>query len=992
MANHPRADIAEVTFQAYASRHQTNEEQRRCWRLRTRAALMAIVSMVIASLIIYWFVNSILVSRNLDTTGHQDPGSRDQQRFTSKKQSRYGRLPTQVVPLGYILKIIPILDEGNFTILGYTEIRLYCRVPMKHVRLHAHKLDIKNITIEEDRPDNATRIITKYVFELDDDFLDIFLLQLLNAGESYILKIKYTARLDEEPYGLFRSKYQDKSTNSTRWIAVSNFSPDFARTAFPCFDEPSIKAPFEISIGRWVNMRTHSNSMRIAVEKIHDMPGYVWDHYEKTLPMSTYLTAFMVTDFQSYQINATGWPLHSVFARKDVQNDTVCVGYLIPSIVRLMQNLTGFHYDLSKLDVIMVPSLAYSAMENWGLITFREDSILVPDKKHLIEVKQGFARIASHEVAHQWFGNLVTPKWWSDVWLKEGFSSFFGIMALSMVDSFSSMQDMLTAQYHEMFERESTETAHPLHLNLTTRNNLKGVFDSTPYVKGNCLINMIYHFLGESTFFSSIRRYISTYHYRSANEDDLWDIFQQEITSTNALPKELSMGSIMKTWTHQAGFPVVHVIRNNETGLVELTQERFYRHGLNGTTIAATTTGELWRIPLTWTIESDQRFDETLPKAWMLQRRMVINDTGLSEAIFDNQWILFNINQTGLYRVNYDVQNWSLLTSRFNFLPETTKLQLLNDAFAMFNAGLIEHDLLTTVLFNFDANTEEAVWLSAVVSLRYIKYRLWDSQDFKFAMCKLVDEVYSAKAKNMMKSDLESWTRFKIEMTKVACSMGHKTCLNILKSYVEGLLAQNGSMIDDIITREFRAWAYCTYSKLVSPEQWRKLIETYRTTLELNKPELAYALGCVLNATLIEGYLSFVSNKIGSQNSTINVSSYLGHTLVAVADNPNTFRIAMDFMERMENMNMFQAIVTDYKQLIEIFYGFSNTMDQEENVKWLTRFKDSHESKYESTVIGSIINDVKFNVVWNRRYRNSMVNAFRKIAKESAENEECSKN
>ncbi|KAI4487822.1 hypothetical protein M0802_011782 [Mischocyttarus mexicanus] len=460
----------------------------------------------------------------------------------------------------------------------------------------------------------------------------------------YILNIKYTGSLNEQPIGLFRSKYYNEITNVTRWIAVSNFFPDFARRAFPCFDEPSIKAPFRISIGRKVDMRTHSNSIRIATEKINDLPDHVWDHYEKTPPISTYLIALMVTDFQSYQINVTDRPFHNVFARKDVQNDTTYIGNLIPPIVRFMENLTGFHYDLEKLDMIAVPSLAYSPMENWGLITFRESNVVLRNKNQQIDNKKRLAMIVSKEVAHQWFGNLVTPKWWSEVWLKDGFSSFFGIKALTMIESSWSVKDIMPMQYREMFEKEEKVNAHPLYFNLSiTEKPLRDAFDTTANVKGNCLVNMIYHFIGESIFVSSIKKYIRGYYYRSADQNDLWDIFQHEIELSKSPLKNFSMKSIMKGWTNQAGFPVVHVIRNNETGFVELMQERFYKQDLND----HSTKEELWSIPLTWTIESDQRFDGTLPKAWMLERRMVINDTGLSEAIFNNQWILFNINQTG---------------------------------------------------------------------------------------------------------------------------------------------------------------------------------------------------------------------------------------------------------------------------------------------------------------------------------------------------------
>ncbi|XP_047356271.1 thyrotropin-releasing hormone-degrading ectoenzyme-like isoform X1 [Vespa velutina] len=977
MANHTGpADIAEVTFQAYARQQITNEEPRRCYHLKIRFILMAIVSTVIASLIIYWFINSILVNHN--ESKHFDS---NRYRSALRKQSHF-QLPSQVIPLEYTLRIIPLLAENNFSIIGDVKIQLYCKHPTKHIRLHSRKLNIKNVKITNIRPANKSYIIENYKLISDDEFLDIFLLQLLIKNQSYMLSIRYTADLNEEPIGLFRSKYRNKISNVTRWIAVSNFYPDFARRTFPCFDEPSIKTPFRISISRKIDMRTHSNSILIATEINHDISGHVWDHYNKTLPMSTYLVAFMVTDFQSYQINVTDRPFHNVFARKDVQNDTMYIGNLIPRIVRLMQNLTGFHYDLDKLDMIAVPSLAYSSMENWGLITFRENNILVRNKKQHLDSKLRSAIIASHAVAHQWFGNLVTPKWWSDVWLKEGFSSFFGIKALSMIESSWSMEYIMAGQYRKMFEREAKEKAYPLYLNLSMKKSLRDIYDSRAYLKGNCLVNMIFHFLGESIFFSSIKRYINIYRHGAADQEDLWDIFQEEIKSRSHM--EFSMRNIMKNWTDHAGFPVVHVLRNNETGLVELTQERFYRDALN----PHGTSEELWSIPLTWTIESDQRFDGTLPKAWMLERRMVINDTGLSEAIFNNQWILFNINQTGLYRVNYDVENWRLLTNRFDILPETTKLQILNDAFAMFNAGLLDQAFLWKILLKFNVDTEETVWLSVKDAFKYIEYRLWDSQVFEFVTCKLVEDVYISKVKNLFEIDIDSWSTFNFEMTKWACSMGHKTCIKSVLNFVDELLENDTSITDDL-TREFRLWAYCTYAKFSSEEQWSKLLAKYHEAKENDKYSLAYALGCTLNITLIERYLSSIS--LENKNSKNNENQYVEVTLMAIANNPSALNLTMAFIEQLENVDKRYSNIEYYDPLVNIFYDFSTTMDQEENVKWLTRFKGSPGSKYD-TLIETIINDVKFNVAWNRRHKNVTIDRLRIIADTMNESKDCLKN
>lgn len=337
--------------------------------------------------------------------------------------------------------------------------------------------------------------------------------------------------------------------------------------------------------------------------------------------------------------------------------------------------------------------------------------------------------------------------------------------------------------------------------------------------------------------------------------------------------------------------------------------------------------------------------------------------------------------------MNYDKENWRLLTSRFDRLPETTKLQLLDDAFAAFNAGSVEHDLLFDLLRRFDENTEESVWSLATESWRYIQYRLWDSEDFRLAMCELLDDVWS-------NDKIAARTIIESEMARMACSFGHKSFLNLTRHLVKNLLSQNSSTFRNVSSRKWLTRVYCTYVETATLEEWRELRKKYETAIEPEKSSLAYALGCTPNVTSIKGYLSFLTDTIEDINSTITVppSRYLGETLRSIADNPRTYEIAVDLLEWMDKTSTTKSVIKDEKQLIHILGGFSHTMSQEENVKWLTRFKAEHESEYESTVIESIINDVKFNVAWNRRHRNAMLETFKKVASNLSGSNRCSRN
>ncbi|XP_012061187.1 PREDICTED: thyrotropin-releasing hormone-degrading ectoenzyme-like [Atta cephalotes] len=954
----------------------------RGWQVKTRIAVVILI--FIGSMIIYWFVSSSMENR-------QDGRHRGSISGKSRKMAHLERLSDQVLPLEYTLKILPILEENNFTMIGDTQIQFYSKVPTKHIRFHARKLLIQDISVKEFRSPNASKLTSTYaVMDDEEDFIDVFLLHVLITEKIYILHIKYMIPLYQKPKGFFRSAHIDHNTNETRyesrlffsrWIAVSNFSPDYARSAYPCFDEPWIKTPFRISIGRKSNMRSHSNSMRKFTEEIHDMPGYVWDHYEKTFRMPTYVVAFMVTDFSSYDVAVTDRPSHTVFFRKEIANDTRYVGDLISKILRVVQNFTGFYYELDKLDVIVVPELAYAAMENWGLLTFREDVILIKKDDSIIESKKSIASIAAHEVAHQWFGNLVTPKWWDEVWLKEGFASFFGFLALNAIEPTSwNLQTHFLIGCHDVFDNDAGEAAHPLHIDLRKMNKLTGVFDLTSYVKGNCMTHMIYHFLGERIFLSSVRHYMRTYHYRNADQEDLWSAFQMEIDEANGLPASsgLRMKDIMRTWTYQAGLPVLHVQQNRETGAIELMQDRFYHYGLNSTS------EELWHIPLTWTTENEQQFGNILPKAWMIKKRMKINDTALSRATSNNQWILFNINQTALYRVNYDINNWKLLTKSFQALPEITKVQVLTDSSAMTNAGLLDKRIMWNILEKMEKESGIILWTPALRLLTTIQNRLWDSNLFKFVICKFINKVYSKIAPTVIYKNPTLWTEFEINLMKSACSVDYQACLMTVLDFDRKMLQNESS---NSLPQEFRSWAYCTLMKVTTEEQWLALLKRYNESTVHDKKSLAFALGCHANVNLLQRYLSTIYSQ---KNVT---SEYVEIALKSIALNPHGHHVATQFIT--QHWNEFNTNTTEGNNnyanvtLIGVLYAFSKNIRQEEDIEWLLQLKGKSE-KYD-TVIKKLINRVQTNVAWYKKEKNETLKILEEISVKYTETIDCKK-
>ncbi|CAH0553358.1 unnamed protein product [Brassicogethes aeneus] len=326
------------------------------------------------------------------------------------------RLPKSIVPNFYKLDLVPYLEEGNFTFNGDILIEINVTKTCNNITLHSIDLNILSVDVF-DHENNSVGIRS-----IEEDkkvqFLVISLAENIISGRQYYIRIIFDGLLNDMMRGFYRSFYVEN--NRKRWIASTQFQPTDARRAFPCFDEPALKAKFQINIARLKNMTSVSNMRLIQVTKeVENLPDYEWDHYEESLPMSTYLVAFMVTDFKSIS-NGT----FSIWARAGAISQAKYSLSIGPQILKFYEDFFGTKFVLPKLDMAAIPDFAAGAMENWGLITYREAVLLYEEGVSTRYSQQRIGIIVAHEIAHQWFGNLVTPIWWTDLWLNEGFATF----------------------------------------------------------------------------------------------------------------------------------------------------------------------------------------------------------------------------------------------------------------------------------------------------------------------------------------------------------------------------------------------------------------------------------------------------------------------------------------------------------------------------------------------------------------------------------------
>lgn len=350
------------------------------------------------------------------------------------------------------------------------------------------------------------------------------------------------------------------------------FEPTYARKAFPCFDEPDIKVPFRVTLIR------PSGTDFVALSNMNvdgqNMIGGAKTEvtFKESVPMSTYLTCFIVADFvfisgivEPVLGDEFKLSVYSTVQQKDKLDYALQVGI---GTTKFYIEYFGIEYPLPKLDLAGIPDFNSGAMEQWGLVTFRETALLFDKSTSSTSNKLRVASVIAHEIAHMWFGNLVTMKWWNDLWLKEGFANFIEYKGVDAVHKeWHIMDHFVIDQLHGVMELDASLASHPIVKVVESPDQIAELFDSITYSKGASIVRMLEDFVGAAKFKEGVTNYLNKYSYSSATTDDL-------LSEIEALGFDYDIKSIVRTWTEQMGLPVINVEKLNSKTYI-ITQNRF---------------------------------------------------------------------------------------------------------------------------------------------------------------------------------------------------------------------------------------------------------------------------------------------------------------------------------------------------------------------------------------------------------------------------------
>lgn len=469
-------------------------------------------------------------------------------------------LPTNVKPTHYHVTLEPDLDK--FTFKGNVVIDLDVVDDTKDIVLNTIDIDVHDSELLG--KDVATKSI-KVSQNKDAQTTTFALDKSVAAGSKTQLKIDFTGTLNDNMAGFYRSSYKDAQGNK-KFMATTQMEATDCRRAFPCFDEPALKAQFTVTLIADKQLTCLSN-MDVK-EETDASAGKKAVTFNKSPLMSTYLLAFIVGEFNVIESHDFRLPVR-VFAPpdQDIQRGKFSVD-LAAKTLDFYEKQFASPYPLPKMDMVAIPDFSAGAMENWGLVTYRVVDLLFDEKTSGASTKQRVAEVVQHELAHQWFGNLVTMDFWDGLWLNEGFATWMSwYSAHSFFPEWKVWESYVTDNLQSALGLDSLRSSHPIEVPVKRADEINQIFDAISYSKGSCVIRMISKYLGEDVFMEGIRQYLKKHAYGNTTTTDLWN------SLSDASGKDVA--KVMDIWTKHVGYPVVTVTEKGNK--VNVKQNRFLR-------------------------------------------------------------------------------------------------------------------------------------------------------------------------------------------------------------------------------------------------------------------------------------------------------------------------------------------------------------------------------------------------------------------------------
>ena len=607
-------------------------------------------------------------------------------------------LPSNVIPSKYRMTLQP--DLKTFTFTGEQTIDIEIVTPTARIELNAAELEVTGVSFRRNGQSTPAASIS---LDADTETAILDFGKTLSPGPAQI-DMRFSGILNDRLVGFYRSEYQD-AEGKTRHLATTQFEPTDARRAFPCWDEPARKAVFDVTLVFDDSLQAVSNTPIVGENS--PAPGLKSVRFGETPVMSTYLLAFVIGDLVSVHEDAADGTTIGVWTTRGKEEQA---GFALDTSVKLLSYFNeyfGIPYPLPKLDHIAIPDFAAGAMENWGCITYRETALLVDPNNSSAGTRQRVAEVVAHEMAHMWFGDLVTMEWWDDLWLNESFASWMGTKSVDwLFPEWEMWTQFVNMDTNRALSLDGLKNSHPIEQEVKNPAEVSQLFDAISYSKGGSVLRMLENFLGPEVFRGGLYRYLKGHEYGNARTHDLWASLEEE----SGLP----VTSIMDSWVLQTGYPVLQVEadRGGDEVQLSLTQERFVYDRLLG---EEEPMSEVWQVPV-----SVSGPGQASASTVMDTQTAVVS---LPAASPSEDWYKVNSEQTGFFRVIYSGEDWQRLAPAISSLalPATDRLGIQNDAYALSRAGQLPITQFLELAGSYAGETDASVWSDLASNLRDIE-------------------------------------------------------------------------------------------------------------------------------------------------------------------------------------------------------------------------------------------------------------------------------
>ncbi|XP_073690212.1 glutamyl aminopeptidase [Garra rufa] len=756
------------------------------------------------------------------------------------------RLPDHMVPFHYDLHLEPDLDTDIYT--GSVSIHLNLTKASQHLWLHIRETFVTAVpSLQRSGPSRLTSVRVKECFEYKpQEYVVVEAAEQLSVtgpDEHYILTLHFQGWLNGSLVGFYKTTYKEKE--ETKKIAATDHEPTDARKSFPCFDEPNKKATYTISI-------THDNAYKalsnMPVEKTQNVTdGKTKTLFKKSVKMSTYLVCFAIHQFDYVErISKRNIPLR-IYAQPMQISTAEYAANVTKIIFDYFEEYFDMEYSIEKLDKIAIPDFGTGAMENWGLITYRETNLLFDEKESSSINKQRVASVIAHELVHQWFGNIVTMDWWDDLWLNEGFASFFEYVGVEQAESDWGMRDiMLISDVFPVMVDDALLSSHPIIVDVSSPAEITSVFDAISYNKGASILRMLEDLLGRDTFRDGCRRYLKTFPFQNAKTADFWKALADE----SGEPVE----DIMDTWTKQMGYPMLTLTNTNTEA--KLNQTRFLLDPNADTSQPPTPLGYKWTIPVKWSTIDSKNGSFLFDK----------DDTVIGEySPATDGLIKVNKDHMGFYRVNHHDHVWSAIAEQLfvdhQVYDATDRSGYIDDIFAFGRADIVDYGHAFNLTKYLANETEYIVWDRVATSISYVRGMLADDPVLYPKFQKLFRDHVQKISRELGWNDEGTQTQRLLRETVlgIACQMGDEEALkqasDIFNEWIDGTISS--------VAVNLRLLVYRYGMKNSGTVQsWEMMFLKYLTaTLAQEKDKLLYGLASVDDITLLQRLLEAAKNE-----------------------------------------------------------------------------------------------------------------------------------